>query len=242
MRRESVINYCSRQIIINDEVIVNFDVKPCVYKTEPCKLTLKARSETIVNVTTNYKVLGLLDKTHLSPGIFLAASLTKGENGVCPSVVNTTEQDQTVVLPRVYLEGLDWGESSLTFAFSAVAGSDSRLNSLRKQLRLHNLNVEERVSIVEIYEEYNDIFLLPNDKLTCTSNIEHAMPTPNVDPHRAINVRPFRIPRIHRGEVQRQTEQMLADGVIQHSTSPWNSPILFVPKKQTPLGRQNLGS
>jgi methylaspartate ammonia-lyase len=30
--RESVINYCSRQIIMN-EVFIDFDVKPCVGKT-----------------------------------------------------------------------------------------------------------------------------------------------------------------------------------------------------------------
>ena len=72
---------------------------------------------------------------------------------------------------------------------------------------------------------------MPNDKLICNSAIENAIPTPNVDSHRAINVRPYRIPRIHRDEVQRQTEQMLADGVIQHSSSPWNSSILVVPKK-----------
>ena len=38
--RESVINYCSRQIIMNDEVIVNFDSKPTANITEPCRLTL----------------------------------------------------------------------------------------------------------------------------------------------------------------------------------------------------------
>jgi hypothetical protein len=52
-----------------------------------------------------------------------------------------------------------------------------------------------------------------------------------VDPHKAINVNPYRIPEVHKDEVQRQTEQMLADGVIQHSTSPWNAPVLIVPKK-----------
>ena len=51
----------------------------------------------------------------------------------------------------------------MTIAFSAVADSDSRLSSLRKLLRLQHLNPEERVSIVEICEEY-DIFHLPNDK------------------------------------------------------------------------------
>jgi hypothetical protein len=33
--RESVINYCSRQILLNDEVVVNFDPKSGVNKTEP---------------------------------------------------------------------------------------------------------------------------------------------------------------------------------------------------------------
>jgi hypothetical protein len=45
--KESVINYCSRQIIMNDEVILNFDPKPTANKTEPCRLTLKARTEMI---------------------------------------------------------------------------------------------------------------------------------------------------------------------------------------------------
>ena len=77
--------------------------------------------------------------------------------------------------------------------------------------------------------EYNDIFNLPNDKLTCTSTTEHSIPTPNIDPHRTINLRPYRIPQVHRAEVQKH--KMLADVIIQLSTSPWNSPILVVPKK-----------
>jgi hypothetical protein len=71
---------------MNKEVIVNFDVKPCVGKTEPCRLSLQARTEQIVNVPTNYKGLGILNKTELLPGIFLAASLTRGENGGVPRV------------------------------------------------------------------------------------------------------------------------------------------------------------
>ena len=58
-----------------------------------------------------------------------------------------------------------------------------------------------------------------------------------IDPHRAINLKPYRIPEVHKDEVQRQTEQMLADGVIQPSTSPWNSPILVVPKKIDASGK-----
>jgi len=43
--RGSVINYCSCQIIMNSEVVINFDPKPSAIKTEPCKLTSKDRAE-----------------------------------------------------------------------------------------------------------------------------------------------------------------------------------------------------
>ena len=81
---------------------MNFDVKPCINKTEPCRLTLQARTENIVNVPTNYRGLGLLHKNELLTGIYLAAALNRGENGVCiTSVINTTKKDQTVDLHRV---------------------------------------------------------------------------------------------------------------------------------------------
>jgi len=70
--RKSVINYCSRQIIMNDEVIVNFDPKPTANKTEPCRLILKARTEMILRVPTTSKGLGLLPKSEILPGVYLA--------------------------------------------------------------------------------------------------------------------------------------------------------------------------
>jgi len=45
--RDSVINYCSRQLVMN-EVIVNFDPKPRETGTEPCRRTLRARTENTV--------------------------------------------------------------------------------------------------------------------------------------------------------------------------------------------------
>ena len=174
----------------------------------------------------------MLPKDELLPGVYVASSLTRAVNSVCVTIiVNTTETDQTVELPCVVLEGLDEGESALTLTAVAGTDSDSRPSSLCNQLRLDHLNSEERASILTICEEYKDIFHLPGDKLTCTSTIEHAIPTPTIDPHRAINVKPYRIPEVHKDEVQRQTEQMLSDDIIQHSRSPWNSPILVVPKK-----------
>jgi hypothetical protein len=105
-------------------------------------------------------------------------------------------------------------------------------------LRTEHLNSEERVSLIKICEEYNDVFYLLGDKLTFTTAAEHAIPTPAIDPTRGINTKPNRIPEVHREEVQRQTDQVLHDGIIESSSSPWNSPILLIPKKADASGRK----
>ena len=141
---------------------MNFDEKSCVDKPTPCKLNLKARSEYIVYIPTHSQSLGLLDRAELLPGVFLAASLTREENGVCmTSIANTNEQAQSVILLPVELDIPDESESSLTLVLSAVEASDSRLVRLRNLLRLKHLNREERVSITELCEEYSDIFHFP---------------------------------------------------------------------------------
>ena len=82
------------------------------------------------------------------------------------------------------------------------------------------------------------MFYLPGDKLTFTTAAEHAIPTPAIDSPRGINAKPYRIPEVHREESQKQTTQMLIDGIIEPSTSPWNSPILVIPKKADASGRK----
>lgn len=42
---------------------------------------------------------------------------------------------------------------------------------------------------------------------------------------------PRRLPYHHRAEVEKQVKDMLSQGVIQPSTSPWSSPIVLVKKK-----------
>ena len=41
----------------------------------------------------------------------------------------------------------------------------------------------------------------------------------------------YRLPHKQREVVNQAVEEMLEEGVIQHSRSPWNSPLFLVPKK-----------
>lgn len=48
---------------------------------------------------------------------------------------------------------------------------------------------------------------------------------------RPVHVRPYRYPPALKDEIEAQVDSMLKQGLIQHSTSPFNSLVLLVRKK-----------
>ncbi|KAJ4430359.1 hypothetical protein ANN_22575 [Periplaneta americana] len=116
---------------------------------------------------------------------------------------------------------------------------ENRHAKLNTQLRLdHIVDIEEKESIRQICHEYVDIFHLPGDTLTATTAAKHHIPTSDVPHERAIHVKPYRIPHVHKEEVNKQVSQMLEDGIVAPSSSPWNFPILVVPKKLDASGEK----
>ena len=217
----ATINYCDCTITM-DDVIMSFDNQANKTKNESHKLTLKTRTESIVQLPTKCKGLGIISKREIIPGVHLAESLTEEINGYCiTSIVNTLERDITIDPPHVELEEIEdkCDDAVLMFPSSEVETSH-RLSKLRDELRTDHLSNEERNSLIKICEEFNDIFHFPGDTLTFTTATEHTIPTPTIDPMRGINTESYRIPEIHREEVQKQTEQMLRDGIIVPSSSP----------------------
>ena len=153
--------------------------------------------------------------------------------------MNTLERDITIDSPHVEIEEIDDERdgASLIPPRSEVETKD-RLSKLRDELRTDHLSNEERDSPVNICEEFNDILHLPGDTLTFTTATEHTTPTPTIDPMRGINTKSYGIPEIYREEVQKQTEQMLRDGIVVPSSSPWNSPMLVIRKKTNASGKK----
>jgi hypothetical protein len=143
--------------------------------------------------------------------------------------MNEVETD--VSLPVLTLEPCDTDTKLIGIAEAeGHVANMGRLRELNRKLRTEHLNGQERIPLLKICEEYSDIFHLPGDKLTITTAMEHAIPTPGVSTYRGIASRNYRIPEALKGELKLITEQMLEDKIIRHSTSPWNWPIILVKK------------
>jgi len=96
--------------------------------------------------------------------------------------------------------------------------------------------MKERKLLVQTCSDYQDIFYLPGDRLSSTDAARHTITVePGTEP---INSRPYRLPEAQKVEVGEQVKKLLLEGIIEESSSPWNSPILVVPKRIDASGQQ----
>jgi hypothetical protein len=84
-------------------------------------------------------------------------------------------------------------------------------------------------SIEDIVRNHNNLFQEPK-QLPPASQCDHNIPLiPGVSP---VNIKPYRYNPTQKDEIERQVKDMLINGVIQPSASPFASPVLLVKKKK----------
>ena len=203
------------------------------------KITLRPRSETIVQVTVERNVIGVTQTEEPSPGVFIGSCLVEPREGKCPvSILNTTEKETEISVPHVEVEELPEFKEMPVNVITKGETKPNRQEVIRNLLRITHLNREEEKTLVSLCEEYSDIFHLEGEPLSCTSGLAHEIVTQSDTA--SVNVRPYRLPEKHKQEVNKQISEMLQQKVIRSSTSQWNAPLLVVPKKADASGKQKL--
>ena len=105
-----------------------------------------------------------------------------------------------------------------------------RTAKLLEQLQLDSeqLTPEEKTQLRTLLEGYADIFALEPSELGTSSVIQHSI---NTGDHPPIRQPLRRMPFTLRPQVDKLVQEMLTQGVIQPSSSPWASPVVLVRKK-----------
>lgn len=197
---------------------------------------LKARSETVIEVDIlNPEIKeGITPKLSIHDGVYLAKSILRvNSEGRCfTTILNTLDKEVKVKKLKLFLEPFDNQQSSI-FTINTV--SNNRHSTLKEHLRLDHLNPEEKHSIIQICNKYNDVFYLPNDNLTATDVVTHSIKVTDPTP---VVTKMYRFPESLKPEVNRQINKMLHEKIIRPSVSPYNSPLWIVPKKTDASGEK----
>ena len=91
-----------------------------------------------------------------------------------------------------------------------------------------NLTVEQLVMLKSLVAEYSDVFALDMSELGLTDLVSHTISTGDSPPIRQpVRRTPFAL----REKMEELIRNMMAQGVIQHSSSPWASPVVLVEKR-----------
>ena len=93
-----------------------------------------------------------------------------------------------------------------------------------------NLSDNEAGMIKNLLKKHAHLFASNPKKPNQTSRVEHRILTGDSQP---IYMKPRRVPMAWETDVNVQVEQMLQNGIIRPSCSPWNAPIILVDKKDS---------
>lgn len=97
----------------------------------------------------------------------------------------------------------------------SIGGSEARINTLSSTYSI----------LTTLLKTYQDIFVEPTGLPPMRCHDHHIHLLPGMTP---IAVCPYRYHQLLKGEIQRQCEAMLAQGIIWESTSAFYSPVLLV--------------
>ena len=177
----------------------------------------------IENNKNNY----LVKANEIEPGVFIANSIVDSHNPVL-KFLNTT--DKIVNIKQNLFHNLTNIENYEIYTFNNVKNDSSRHQELISELKLNQKPHYVRSKLTRLCENYHDVFALQTDNLTSNNFYKQKIYLTDNSP---VYIKNYRLPEVHREEIKSQIDKMLKGGIIQPSVSPYNSPILVVPKKST---------
>lgn len=188
---------------------------------------LPARTETTLMIRVPEKGARVCVTQEICPGVLIANSITESDDGIAVvGVINSNEHEVSVENVNIVTQPI---HEFAGLKATRQKVDRNRIEQLKNILKLDERSDEtEQFFLHKICEGYSDLFLLPGEKLTSTNARVFKLP---LIENKIINLPQYRIPEKHKQEVAKQIDKLLKGDVIEPSISPYNSPLLLVPKK-----------
>lgn len=190
-------------------------------------VTLPAHTEVIQAVNLVLAEDSVIHSGEIAPGVFLADSIVPASGVKHVKILNKTDQQISLQNFPLRYEPLSNFCEAQHFTDTVSAEREQRVDALVKS-NMSAVPKNDAESIAALCTEFHDIFHLPNDKLTVNNFYKQRVILDDKNP---VYKKNYRLPESQKPEIRRHVEKLIKDDVIEPSVSPYNSPILLVPKK-----------
>lgn len=109
--------------------------------------------------------------------------------------------------------------------------------NIENLIRTEHLSKLEKIELNRVLYKHQNVIQNKKEKLSCTSATKHKILTSNDTP---IYTKNYRYPHHVKKDIQEQIQEMLDNGIIRPSKSPYSSPIWVVPKKMDASGKRKV--
>lgn len=166
------------------------------------------------------------------PEVLLASVLTRVKQGRIPiRIMNLSRVGAQLpkgkVLGRARAINGPGAVSVMTMTRKAAALPQVGKEEFAGWFDLSEVQPANKPGLIDALYEYADVFQLPGQALGNTPLVKHVIETGG---HAPIAQRPYRVPQSRRKALKENIDEMLNEGIIRPSTSPWASPVVIVDK------------
>lgn len=207
------------------------------------KHVLPARSRTVLELDIKPTTLkhGYLPIINSPDNVFIGEAVVRNMgNRCCVRAINATDSDVELDIEPQELEDFDYASSDGFYSYREDEPRirmtpEERYERVMEWIKTTHLNEEETNHVTEIIRENTDLFRLPGEFLPATDVVQHRIPTVDDVP---VFIKPYRYSPAQKEEIASQVKKLLDKQIIQPSKSPYNSPLVIVPKKADSKGNK----
>lgn len=139
-------------------------------------------------------------------------------------VLNTNECERKIPTKNLIVKPFD----DFDVFKPTIANENERSQRCIDLGKILKIPLHAREMLLPLCLEYSDIFYLENDKLSVNNFYQQNLKVIDDEP---VFTKNYRLPHTQRAEIRDQVHKLLADDLIEMSTSSYNSPLIIVPKK-----------
>lgn len=190
-------------------------------------LVIPPRCEVIRHFKVSSKVSltedQVLNPKEILPGVMLARSIFN-PNSPFIRVINTT--DKPTLINRMLPNSENLSHFDI-YSVDEVSQADKSRCKKISELISEGVPSYVKDDLNKLCLKYSDVFALKTDKMTVNNFYSQKL---RINDHDPVYVKNYRLPQSHKEEIDKQVNKLLQDGLIEPSSSNFNSPLILVPK------------